>query len=201
MPLNPAHWSFKCVRDLVWPQVVLQSWEEGQGSRERNYICSRLRCVSFESVSVEGAAQTHIAAVNQRHVIAISKTLRCFLGFCRYCARFRQGSPHPSGPLHDVAFRAAQSKVLFCSMWTSECREPFDQLKEKVLRHWTILIHLSLYCRDTWQQLRFKCCSPPAVRGEAGNTAHSMPVDWEVQRRMKILAAWNWNSLFSSGVP
>lgn len=91
-------------------------------------------------VSAEGIETDpdKIAAVKQWSRPTTLKELRSFLGFCGYYRRFVEHFSQIAGPLHDLVNfclnSGPPSKVnqFMCSLWTSECQESFDVLKEKL---------------------------------------------------------------------
>lgn len=79
-----------------------------------------------------------IEAVKQWPVPTTLKELRSFLGFCGYYRRFVEHFSQIASPLHDLVNLCLNagppSKVnqWMCSLWTPQCQNSFDVLKQKL---------------------------------------------------------------------
>uniref|UniRef100_A0A3P9MIP6 Gypsy retrotransposon integrase-like protein 1 n=1 Tax=Oryzias latipes TaxID=8090 RepID=A0A3P9MIP6_ORYLA len=104
-----------------------------------NFLQSSVRFLGHQiSADGIGTDPDKVAAVKQWPVPASVKELRSFLGFCSYYRRFLQGFSQLAGPLHDAVntclnqSNMSRSKNLFKSVWTAECQDSFEELKERL---------------------------------------------------------------------
>ncbi|XP_028290920.1 uncharacterized protein LOC114454569 [Gouania willdenowi] len=127
---------------LVRLEKVLQRLNE-TGLKVKVEKCHFLQsevCFLGHQISAEGIGTDpgKIAAVQQWKVPSTVKELRSFLGFCSYYRRFIKGFSQLAGPLHDLvniclnATSTSGSKQRIDSLWTKDCQEAFELLKDKL---------------------------------------------------------------------
>lgn len=106
---------------------------------QRHFRQSEVRFLGHQ-MSAEGIGTDpdNIVAVQPWKVSSTVKDLRSFLCCCSYYRRFIEGFSQLAGPLHGVVNTCLRhtspyrSKQLLESLWTTECQEAFELLKEKL---------------------------------------------------------------------